>query len=101
YSVGELNAAIAEALRASLPTSVWVRGEVSHLRVSANGHAYFDLIEKDGRRDGVRAVMNVALFRTDRANVNRALRDAGVRLADGVEVRVRGGVELFAPRGRR
>jgi len=100
YSVGELNAAIAEALRASLPTSVWVRGEVSHLRVSANGHAYFDLIEKDGRRDGVRAVMNVALFRTDRANVNRSLRDAGVRLADGVEVRVRGRVELFSPQGR-
>jgi exodeoxyribonuclease VII large subunit len=100
YSVGELNAAIADALRAGLPTSVWVRGEVSHFRVSGNGHAYFDVIEKDGRRDGVRAVLNVALFRMDRQNVNRALRDAGVALADGVEVRIRGRVELYSPTGR-
>jgi exodeoxyribonuclease VII large subunit len=100
YSVGELNAAIAGALRAGLPTSVWVRGEVSHFRVSGNGHAYFDVIEKDARRDGVRAVLNVALFRTDRQGVNRALRDAGVQLADGVEVRICGRVELYSPTGR-
>jgi exodeoxyribonuclease VII large subunit len=100
YSVGELNTAIADALRGNLPGSVWVRGEVSHLHASANGHAYFELLEKDGRRDGVRARIHVALFRTDRANVNRALRDAGVRLGDGVEVRIRGRVELFSPQGR-
>ena len=100
YSVGELNAAIADALRGTLPSSVWVRGEVSHFHASANGHAYFELLEKDGRRDGVRAKIHVALFRTDRANVNRALRDAGVRLGDGVEVRIRGRVELFSPQGR-
>jgi exodeoxyribonuclease VII large subunit len=100
YSVGELNAAIADALRGSLPTSVWVRGEVSHFHASANGHAYFELLEKDGRRDGVHARIHVALFRTDRANVNRALRDAGVRLGDGVEIRIRGRVELFSPQGR-
>src|SRR6187200_1083803 len=93
YSVGELSTAIADALRAGLPRSVWVRGEVSQLRVSANGHAYFDLLEKDGRRDSVRAVLNVALFRTDRQGVSRALREAGVQLADGVEVRIRGRVE--------
>jgi exodeoxyribonuclease VII large subunit len=48
----------------------------------------------------VRAKIHVALFRTDRANVNRALRDAGVRLGDGVEVRIRGRIELFSPQGR-
>ena len=100
YSVGELNTAIADALSANLPRSVWVRGEVSHFHASANGHAYFDLVEKDGRRDDVRAMVRVALFRTDRANVNRALRDAGVRLGDGVEVRIRGRIELYAPQGK-
>jgi len=99
YSVGELNRAIADALSANLPTSVWVRGEISHFHASANGHAYFDLIEKDGRRDDVRAMVRVALLRTDRAAVNRALRDAGLRLGDGAEVRIRGRVELYSPRG--
>jgi exodeoxyribonuclease VII large subunit len=32
--------------------------------------------------------------------VNRALRDAGVQLAEGVEVRIRGRVELYSPTGR-
>jgi len=100
YSVGELNTAIADALSANLPRSVWVRGEISHFHASANGHAYFDLIEKDGRRDDVRAMVRVALFRTDRANVNRALRDAGVRLGEGVEVRIRGRLELYSPQGK-
>src|SRR5688572_8146377 len=100
YSVAELNRAIPDALRAALPTSVWVRGEVSHRRVSGNGHAYCDVIEKDARRDSVRAVLNVALFRTDRQGVNRALRDAGVQVAEGVEVRIRGRVEHYSPTGR-
>jgi exodeoxyribonuclease VII large subunit len=100
YSVAELNGAIAEALVDALPRQVWVRGEVAQLRVSGNGHAYFDLCEKAERRDHVRAKLSVALFRNDRAAVNRTLRDAGVKLGDGVEVRVRGRVELYAPQGR-
>ena len=35
YTVAELNGAIADALRAGLPSSVWVRGEVSHLPQSS------------------------------------------------------------------
>ena len=100
YSVAELNGAIAEALVDALPRQVWVRGEVAQLRVSGNGHAYFDLCEKAERRDHVRAKLSVALFRNDRATVNRTLRDAGVKLGDGVEVRVRGRVELYAPQAR-
>jgi exodeoxyribonuclease VII large subunit len=100
YSVAELDAAIAEALVDALPRQVWVRGEVAQLRVSGNGHAYFDLCEKDARRDHVRAKLSVALFRNDRANVNRTLGDAGVKLSEGVEVRVRGRVDFYAPTGR-
>jgi exodeoxyribonuclease VII large subunit len=100
YTVGELNAAVSNALAAALPGSVWVRGEVSHFHASANGHAYFELIEKDGRRDDVRSVLRVALFRTDRATVNRALRESGVQLGDGIEVRIRGRIDYYPPQGR-
>lgn len=99
-SVGQLGALIGEALQATVPATVWVRGEVSQLRTSSNGHSYFNLVEKDARRDAVKAVVSVALFRNDRAGVNRALKEAGVRLADGVEVRIRGRVDFYPPQGR-
>lgn len=100
YTVGELGALVSSALAAAVPGEVWVRGEVSHLRTSANGHCYFNLVEKDDRRDEVRAVVSAALFRTERALVNRKCREAGVRLEDGVEIRVRGRVEFYPPHGR-
>jgi exodeoxyribonuclease VII large subunit len=99
-SVGQLGALIAEALQTTVPDSVWVRGEVSALRTSANGHSYFTLVEKDSRRDAVKAVLSVALFRNDRVAVSRACKEAGVRLADGVEVRIRGRVDFYPPQGR-
>ncbi len=100
YSVAELNGAIAEALVDALPRQVWVRGEVAQHRVSGNGHAYFDLCEKAERRDHVRAKLSVALFRNQRAAVNATLREAGVKLGEGVEVRVRGRVDFYSPTGR-
>jgi exodeoxyribonuclease VII large subunit len=100
YSVAELNGAIAEALVDALPRQVWVRGEIAQVRVSGNGHAYFDLCEKAERRDHVRAKLSVALFRNDRAAVNKTLRDAGVKLGDGVEIRIRGRVDFYPPTGR-
>ena len=98
--VAELNAAIQGALVQAFPASVWVRGEIQQLHVSRNQHTYFELVEKHERGDQVRATIRVALFRDDRAPVNRALRDAGLRLADGVEVRIRARVDYYPPAGR-
>ncbi len=100
FGVGELNQAIAEALSESFPRQVWVRGEIAQYRVTGAGHAYFDLVEKDRRRDHVRAKLSVALFRQDRAGVNRTLREAGATLADGAEVRIRARVDFWPPAGR-
>ena len=98
--VAELNQAISDALRGSFPGPTWVRGEIQALHVSRNQHTYFELVEKHERRDQVRATIRVALFRDDRPAVNRALRDAGLRLADGVEVRIRARVDFWPPAGR-
>jgi len=100
YRVGELDQAIAQAIADTLPPKVWVRGEIAQLRTSANGHVYFDLVEKDERRGHVRAKLSVALFRKDRQGVNRTLRAADVALGDGVEVRVRGRVDFYPAAGR-
>jgi len=98
--VAELNQVISDALRGSFPGPTWVRGEIQALHVSRNQHTYFELVEKHERRDQVRAAIRVALFRDDRPAVNRALRDAGLRLADGVEVRIRARVDFWPPAGR-
>ena len=98
--VAELNRTISNAVGEAFPRPVWVRGEVQALHVSRNQHTYFELVEKHERRDQVRAAIRVALFRDDRPGVNRALRDAGLELADGVEVRVRARVDFWPPAGR-
>lgn len=101
YSVRELNLAVAEALTDAFPRELWVRGEIQQLRRTAPGHAYFQLAEKDGNRSNVRAVLNVALFKAQRAAVNRMLRDSpGIKITDGVEVRIRGRIDYYPPQGR-
>ena len=101
FSVGELNLAISEAMVEAFPRQVWVRGEIQQYHASRNQHVYFELVEKDGNRDRIRAALRVALFRNDRPAVNRALKEVpGVKLTDGVEVRIRGRVDFYPPTGR-
>ena len=101
FSVGELNLAISEALVDTFPRQVWVRGEIQQFHASRNQHVYFELVEKDGNRDRVRAALRVALFRNDRPAVTRALKEVpGVKLTDGVEVRIHGRVDFYPPTGR-
>jgi exodeoxyribonuclease VII large subunit len=101
FSVTELNTVIRDALREAVPENVWVRGEVQGLRESRAGHVYFQLVEKDERRDRVQAALDVALFRTHLLTVRAALRKTpGVELADDVEVRVKGHIEMYPPTGR-
>lgn len=100
-TVLELVTALRDAARRAVPGEVWVRGEVQNLRRSQNGHVYFALVERSGRGDQPRARIDVTLFRDDRRAVTHALAAVpGAELADDVEVRIRGRVELYAPQGR-
>src|SRR5262249_61861778 len=86
-SVTEVNKTIRDALREAIPENVWVRGEVQGLRRSRPGHVYFQLVEKDERRNRVQAALDVALFRSHVMTVDAALRKVpGIELADDVEV---------------
>ena len=91
--VGELVRRISKAVSAAFPTEVWVRGEVHGLKSpNAAGHVYFDLCERNNRR-GPATTVPVAMFRSERLRVERALAEwPDFRLAEGLEVRVRGRV---------
>ena len=100
FSVTELNTVIRDALRVAIPREVWVQGEVQGFKTSGLGHSYFQLVEKAGRGERVLSRLDVALFRGERPAVNAALRDAGLKLANDVGVRIRGRVDFYPPNGR-
>src|SRR5439155_13930638 len=61
---------------------------------NASGHVYFELCERNNRR-GPTSTLNVALFRLEHQRVLKALREyPDFRLADGLEVRVRGRIQF-------
>lgn len=84
YSVAELNKSVADLLGASFRL-LWVTGEISNLAQPRSGHIYFTL--KDDQ-----AQVRCALFK------NRA-RYVKAGLDNGVAVRVRARVGLYATRG--
>jgi exodeoxyribonuclease VII large subunit len=86
YSVGQLVAEINGVLTSTFD-DIWVEGEVSGFKAVASGHWYFNL--KDPEAD---ATLSCAMF----AYSNRSVR---VRPKDGDKVLVRGGIDVYAPRG--
>jgi exodeoxyribonuclease VII large subunit len=101
YSVGELAEVLGMWARRAFPDEIWVRGEVRNLSRAASGHVYFNLAELDEDKRIV-ALMPVMLSRVVKPEINAILVRAGggVRMADGAEVRLRGRVAWFAPRGQ-
>lgn len=100
FSVGELSDAIGRAVRAAFGGEVWVRGEIHDLSRPASGHVYLSLVEQ--REDGSLAQLPVMLSAAHKVAVNRALTRAGgaVRMVDGTEVRIRGRLDWYGPRGQ-
>ncbi len=99
WSVTELADRIGNALRAAFRDEVWVRGEIRDLTRPRSGHVYFTLTDADGGSD---ACIGVILTARNKGPVNLALRRAGggVRMTDGTEVRIRGRLDWYAPRGQ-
>ena len=101
WSVGELAQAIGGLLQGAFPREVWVRGEIHDLSRPQSGHVYFTLVEPgDGFDPG--ASLAVMLSSSRKGAVNRALKRAGgaVRMTDGTDVRIRGRLDWYAPRGQ-
>jgi exodeoxyribonuclease VII large subunit len=84
-SVTEFTRRVKELLETSLRAG-WIRGEISNLRPQASGHVYFSL--KDAG-----AQVSAVMFRGDAARQT-------VKLRDGLQVVVYGGVSVYEARGQ-
>ena len=84
-SVGELTGRIKGLLEGAFP-ELWVRGEVSNLRMQASGHCYFTLKDE-------RAQIAAVMFRGD------AVRSR-VQLRDGQQIAAYGQVSVYEVRGQ-
>lgn len=102
FSVAGLCAAINDHVAAGFPDEIWVHGAISGLTRSANGHVYFDLVDPTVESGtATAAVLPVALFSSSKQVVNRILRRAGgMRMHDGIEIRIRGRVSYYPRQGR-
>jgi exodeoxyribonuclease VII large subunit len=96
YGVGELTGAVNSALRRGFPDGAWVRGEISGL-AERGPHLYFRLVEETEKG---RASLDVSFFAPSRTRLRGVLRAHGLRLADGLRVRIHGSLDVFAPTGR-
>ena len=96
FSVSELADEINGALQRSFADGVWVRGEIQGW--SQRGpHAYFRLVEETERG---KASLNVQFFAPAQAKLKPLLMKSGLRLADGLKVRIFGRLDFFAPSGQ-
>jgi exodeoxyribonuclease VII large subunit len=103
FSVLELGTALTLALEQLFPNDVWVQGEIRGLKRGRNDHVYFDLVEPSETPGGLpKATLPVALFKQNKDIVNRMLTRAGggMRMEDGMRVRIRSVVSFYAPTGR-
>jgi exodeoxyribonuclease VII large subunit len=96
-TVTEVSDAIGNALRARFRDEVWVRGEIRDLSRARSGHVYFTLTDPDGD-----ACLGVMLSAAKKGSVNDTLMRAGggVRMTDGTDVRIRGRLDWYSPRGQ-
>ena len=100
-SVAEVCDGISEALLQHFGSEVWVRGAISGLSRSANGHVYFTLVDPEEIGGRPTAVLGVALFVRAKVQVNAILKRTGaMRMEDGIEVSIAGSVEHYASGGR-
>ena len=92
WTVAELSAHLARLFGAAFPDDLWVEGQIRNLSRAMSGHVYFDLVEPTAAGGPLAASLSVVLLAPEKRMVNDVLRRAGeaVRMADGIEVRIRG-----------
>lgn len=99
-TVRQLCDVVEQAFETLFPDEVWVRGAISGLKRSANGHVYFDLVDPD--EPSPTAVLPVALFANNKHRVNAILKRSGggVKMTDGIEIQIRGRLAYYPRQSR-
>ena len=101
WTVPELSVHVGRLLVSAFPDDVWVEGQIRNLNRSANGHVYFQLAEPSPAGQQPNTQLAVTLLAPERTIVNAQIKRAGggVRMEDGIEVRIQGRVRWYGPRG--
>ena len=101
WTVPELSLHVGRLLVGAFPDDVWVEGQIRNLNRSANGHVYFQLAEPCPAGQQPKTQLAVTLLAPERTLVNAQIKRAGggVRMEDGIEVRIQGRVRWYGPRG--
>ncbi|MGI9622587.1 MAG: exodeoxyribonuclease VII large subunit [Acidimicrobiales bacterium] len=103
FGVAEFAQLVSDVIEHSFPHDVWIQGEVRDMRRTRSGHVYFSLVDPTDR-SGERpdATLSVVLFDGTRRTINAHIKRAGggLRIDDGVAVRIRGIPEFYVPQGR-
>jgi exodeoxyribonuclease VII large subunit len=99
-TVRQLCEVVDQTINTLFPDEVWVRGAISGLKRSANGHVYFDLIDADDTQSS--AVLPIALFANNKHRVNAILKKSGggVKMTDGIEIQIRGRLTYYPRQSR-
>tara|TARA_R110002020_G_scaffold201104_3_gene403614 strand:- start:209 stop:1519 length:1311 start_codon:yes stop_codon:yes gene_type:complete len=84
-SISELNRLIQQALETELDPVIWVIGEIADFRQAPQGHAYFELVEKQGNTVQAKIKANLWSF-AYRAVAARFESITGSRIKNGMKV---------------
>ncbi len=99
WTVAEIGARIAHVVTERMAASFWVRGEVADVSRTSRGSAFLSLVETDAAGRVV-ARLPVTLSPGKARLVDRRMARVGQPLVEGIEVRIRGHLDYYAPAGR-
>lgn len=102
YQVSQLLNKIQGILDQAIADEIWVSGEITSWREPSR-MTYFTLAEPDPEGQGFAATLPVVIFPRERHRIESILQRSSsnpLTLQDGVAVRIRGRLAIYAPQGR-
>jgi exodeoxyribonuclease VII large subunit len=91
--VSDVIRGVGTAVQGAFPKSLWVKGEVSDYRVPAQGHHYFNLVERN--QNGRQAVLPCFVWKSNWPIVHQKLLNGGIALKSGQEMLFQGTIRLY------
>ncbi|MDR1760878.1 MAG: exodeoxyribonuclease VII large subunit [Bacteroidales bacterium] len=95
--LSELQARIEQALKQSLPKSLWVIAEINEISVNFKGHCYLELIEKNENTTQITAKQRATIWSYSYSLINSYFKsETGIPLQAGLKVLLQCSVEFHA-----
>ncbi len=95
FSVSEFVGLVESAIKSSVPSQVWLTGEIRQLSHAQSGHVYLDLVDKGVNEGANLATVKVACWNTNYRKIHAKLTQAGLKLEKGMVVKLFGEVRIW------